>query len=48
MIEFVKMLFTKLGLLGALFVILLLLPMGWPVVILIMVIAGIIAFIKHD
>ncbi len=48
MIAFVKMLFTKLGALGALFVILLLLPMGWPVIILIMVTAGIAAFIKMD
>lgn len=48
MIEFFKMLFTKIGLLGLLFIVLLLLPMGWPIIILIMVISVVVAFIKFD
>lgn len=44
----IKMFFTKLGLLGGLFIVLLLLPMGWPIIILIMVIAGIAAFVNTD
>ena len=48
MIEIIKAFFTKAGLLGGLFIVLLLLPMGWPIIILIMAIAGIAAFIKTD
>jgi hypothetical protein len=39
-----KAFFTKSGSLGILFVVLLLLPMGWPVIILIMVISSFAAF----
>ncbi len=46
MLEFLKMLLTKLGLLGTLFVILLLLPMGWPIIIIIMVIAVLAAIVS--
>jgi hypothetical protein len=48
MIEFFKILLTKIGLLGLLFIVLLLLPMGWPIIILIMIIAAVVAFIKSD
>lgn len=42
--NFLKQLFAKSGALGILFVVLLLLPMGWPVIILIMFISSVAAF----
>ncbi len=42
--QFFKELFSKLGALGVLFVVLLLLPMSWPVIILIMFISSVAAF----
>lgn len=42
--QFLKELFSKLGALGVLFVVLLLLPMSWPVIILIMFISSVAAF----
>jgi len=47
--DLIKSFFTKIGMLILLFIILLLLPMGWPVIILIMVISFLASFLpKKD